>query len=168
MPSKLKYLLSLVMLLASIWLLWFLPREDPYYATAPSAELSPYEAVKNQLEALRHNDYPQPDYGIEVLYNFMDTEHVLRAEVLDDFITLWHNPVYSDMLNMATYRIEEHFVEKDEAVFFVFLESQDAEKYMYIFELVKRKTSEHDSIWLNQDVRLYDKVAKPVDVEITI
>lgn len=168
MPSKLKYLLSLLMLLASVWLLWFIPREEPYYATAPSADLSPYDVVQNQLEALRNNDYPQPDYGIEVLYRFMAREHVLKAKVLDDFIALWHNPVYVDMLNMVTYRIEEHFVQKDEAVFFVFLESQDAEKYMYIFELVKQQNQEDDSIWLNQDVRLYDKVAKPADAEIII
>ena len=168
MPSKLKYLLSALMLLGSVWLLWFLPGEEPYYATGPSPELSAAEVVRNQLEALRHNDYPQTDFGIEVLYNFMAPQHKLRASALEDFKRLWHNPVYSDMLNMYTYRVEEHYVRDDEAMFFVFLESQDAEKYMYIFELVRGQEPAGDSAWLNQDVRLYDKVAKPTELEIFI
>ena len=168
MTSQLKYILSICMLLASAWLLWYFPSNQPYYATAPSSALSPLEVVRNQLDALQNNDYPEADYGIEVLYNFMAREHVLKASLLEDFIRLWHNPVYEDMLNMLTYRIEEHYVHADEAVFFVFIESQDEEKYMYIFELVKQSEEGSDSTWLNQDVRLFDKVAKPAERDIMI
>ena len=152
----------------TVVLLFWMPVARQQAMLSPSPELSPAEVVHNQLEALRHNDYPDSDAGIAVIFSFMAAEHKLRASNLDEFIKLWHNPVYQDMLNMQTYKVEEHFVEEEEAVFFVFLESQDAEKAMYIFELHKVTDGPMAGAWLNTDVQLYDKVVRPGKEEVYI
>lgn len=149
-------------------LVWYLPGRNVPYAVKPDPEMSPYEVVRTQMEALSHNDFPDPDFGIEVIYNFLAPDHDLQAAILEDVVTLWHNPVYSDMLNLISYTVEEHYVREDEAVFFVFLESKDEEKYMYIFELSRQEGGPMEGVWLTRDVRLYDKVAKPGPVEIQI
>ena len=149
-------------------LVWYLPGRELPYAVKPDPELSPYEVVRTQMEALSHNDFPDPDYGIRVIYNFMAPDHSLHASMLEEFVDLWHNPVYSDMLNLSSYTVEEHYVKEAEAVFFVFLESRDQEKYMYIFELIRQEEGPQEGLWLTRDVQLFDKVAKPEPVEIHI
>ncbi len=58
--------------------------------TEPDPSLSPQDVVSIQIEALRNNDIPYEDRGIEVTFHFASTLH--DSGGLEGAYALWPNP----------------------------------------------------------------------------
>ncbi len=65
----------------------------------PGAELSPREVVAAQLEALRRNDDPYPDCGIETAYRFASPANRAATGPIERFARMLRDPMYQPMLN---------------------------------------------------------------------
>ncbi|KAH9799259.1 hypothetical protein KPL71_000291 [Citrus sinensis] len=57
----------------------------------PRLNFSAEEAVQYQLDALKYNDQPRPDYGIEVLYRFAGFDPFERSTYFGPFFDLGQN-----------------------------------------------------------------------------
>ena len=62
--------------------------------TEPHPALSPRDVVRIQIEALRKNDTPYENRGIEVTFNFASPANKRMTGPLERFKVMVHNPIY--------------------------------------------------------------------------
>jgi hypothetical protein len=67
------------------------PTPDPWY--------DPGDVVQLQLAALRTNDAPEPDAGIETCYNFASPANRRRTGPLSRFIRMVHTHQYRPLID---------------------------------------------------------------------
>ena len=95
--------------------------------TEPDPSLSPQDVVSIQIEALRNNDVPYEDRGIEVTFNFASPANKRMTGPLERFKVMVRSPIYGPMINHRTARYENLMVEGDIAQIDVILNSQQGE-----------------------------------------
>ena len=73
---------------------------------APEPALAGAEAiVQKQLVALKNNDHPQPDAGIELAWAFAHPSNRKATGPLGRFTQMLKGPTYRDLLNHSAHRI---------------------------------------------------------------
>ncbi|CAM8889789.1 unnamed protein product [Rhodiola kirilowii] len=77
-------------------------RKRPF---GPRLEFSAEEAVKHQLDALKYNDHPRPDYGIEVMYRFAGFDPFERSTYFGPFFDLGQFERFRRIFHHSTYRV---------------------------------------------------------------
>ena len=70
--------------------------------TEPDPSLSPRDVVSIQIEALKNNDIPYKDRGIEVTFNFASPTNKRMTGPIERFKAMVHGPVYGP--NRSTER----------------------------------------------------------------
>ncbi|KAG5048443.1 hypothetical protein JHK85_009546 [Glycine max] len=73
----------------------------PDFLSADCAE----DAVHYQLEALKYNDQPRPDYGIEVMYRFAGFDPFERSPYFGPFFDLGQFERFRRIFHHSTYRV---------------------------------------------------------------
>ncbi|XP_021277032.1 uncharacterized protein LOC110411277 isoform X2 [Herrania umbratica] len=77
-------------------------RKRPF---GPRLTFSAEEAVKHQLDALKYNDQPRQDYGIEVMYRFAGFDPFERSKYFGPFFDLGQFERFRRIFHHSTYRV---------------------------------------------------------------
>lgn len=77
-------------------------RKRPF---GPRLNFSAEEAVQCQLDALKYNDQPRPDYGIEVMYRFAGFDPFERSTYFGPFFDLGQFERFRRIFHHSTYRV---------------------------------------------------------------
>ncbi|GMN45198.1 hypothetical protein TIFTF001_014386 [Ficus carica] len=71
----------------------------------PRLNFSAEEAVQHQLDALKYNDQPRQDYGIEVMYRFAGFDPFERSTYFGPFFDLGQFERFRRIFHHSTYRV---------------------------------------------------------------
>ncbi|CAL8471310.1 g10852 [Coccomyxa elongata] len=71
----------------------------------PTLDLSKEEAVRLQIEALKHNDTPYQDAGVELLYRFADIDPFTRSRYFGWSLDLGQFTRFQRVFHMMPYRL---------------------------------------------------------------
>ncbi|XP_022755321.1 uncharacterized protein LOC111303364 isoform X2 [Durio zibethinus] len=77
-------------------------RKRPF---GPRLNFSAEEAVQHQLDALKYNDQPRQDYGIEVMYRFAGFDPFERSKYFGPFFDLGQFERFRRIFHHSTYRV---------------------------------------------------------------
>ncbi|KAH0642492.1 hypothetical protein KY290_034077 [Solanum tuberosum] len=77
-------------------------RKKPF---GPRLCFSAEEAVRNQLDALKYNDQPHHDYGVEVMYRFAGFDPFQRSTYFGRFFDLGQFERFRRIFHHSTYRV---------------------------------------------------------------
>ncbi|KAM0933370.1 hypothetical protein DsansV1_C35g0228251 [Dioscorea sansibarensis] len=77
-------------------------RKKPF---GPRLNFSAEEAVQCQLDALKYNDQPRPDYGVEVMYRFAGFDPFERSTYFGPFFDLGQFERFRRIFHHSTYRV---------------------------------------------------------------
>lgn len=118
----------------------------------PSPSLTPEAVVQVQIEALRRNDIPNPDAGIERSFRFASPSNRLVTGPLAHFITIVRSPPYSPLLNSISATVTDTQVEGDQAKVLVQIVSASGQEVYYLFLLSKQQTGACRNCWMTDAV----------------
>ncbi|MFQ5938177.1 MAG: DUF4864 domain-containing protein [Acidiferrobacterales bacterium] len=129
----------------------------------PNPKFSPADVVRIQLEALRHNDVPHRNAGIELAFRFASPANKSTSGPLERFIAMVNNPVYRPMLNHRKVHYGAVEIESNAAVQAVILVGHSGERVGYLFSLSKQKSGRYASCWMTEAVIRFEiESGKPV------
>ena len=118
----------------------------------PSAHLSPKDVVLSQLEALKNNDNPSENHGIEIIYAFSTPKYRINTGSMERYIFLFQSGDYVPLIKHKDAQVSKHFVDGQEAQFFVEITAQDGKQKKYIFDLTKVKLAGKREVWLTEAI----------------
>jgi len=124
----------------------------------PDPSLLPQDVVRIQIEALRDNDIPHKDRGIEVTFNFASPANRHQTGPLERFKAMVHNPLYEPMINHRSAIYENVVVEGEYARIDVILFSKTGEYLGYRFFLSRQHGNEFEGSWMTDAVSPLDIV----------
>ncbi len=121
-----------------------LPRPDP--------ALSPDEAVDLQLDALRSNDVPYRDSGIETLFSFTSSPVQRAVGPLARFADLVHGPHYRSLVDFERVGTTPVEIDGEYATQEVTVVDSLGRERVYEFRLVRQHGGVRDGCWLTEAV----------------
>ncbi len=127
--------------------------------TEPDPSLSPQDVVSIQIEALRNNDIPYEDRGIEVTFNFASPANKRMTGPLERFKAMVRNPVYGPMINHRSAKYENLLVEGEFARIDVVLNTKEGAYLGYRFILSRQHGNEYEGSWMTGAVIPFDVVS---------
>ena len=127
--------------------------------TRPDPSLSPQDVVSIQVEALRNNDTPYQDRGIEVTFNFASPANKRMTGPLARFKVMVRNPIYGPMIDHRDASYENITVEGESAQLDVILRSQDGDYLGYRFILSRQRGNPYEGSWMTDAVIPFDVLA---------
>ncbi len=127
--------------------------------TEPDPSLSPQDVVSIQIEALRNNDIPYEDRGIEVTFNFASPANKRMTGPLERFKVMVHDPTYGPMINHRSAKYENLMVEGEIARIDVILKSQEGEYLGYRFILSRQRGNQYEGSWMTDAVVRFNVVS---------
>lgn len=127
-------------------------QEKLNYSNQPNQHLSPKEVIISQLKALQINDYPSADHGIAVAFSFASPNNKNFTGPINRFKEMLNTPSYSALINCKKYKVSEHFVDYNEAQFFVKINALDGRVKDYIFELSRQEKGPFKGFWMTEAV----------------
>lgn len=122
-------------------------RPDP----EPSPELTPADVVRIQVEALRQNDEPHDDAGIEAAFRFASPANRRATGPLPRFAEMVRRG-YADMLGFERAEYGPLRVEGDRASQWVTLVQADGARSAYVFGLSRQAGGPCDGCWMTDAV----------------
>ncbi len=127
--------------------------------TEPDPSLSPQDVVSIQIEALRNNDTPYENRGIEVTFNFASPANKHMTGPLERFKVMVRDPVYGPMINHRSSEYENVRVEGERARIDVILISKEGEYLGYRFILSRQHGNQYEGSWMTDAVIRFDLVS---------
>ena len=127
----------------------------------PSSNLQPQEVISIQLNALKDNNNPYEDAGIEQTWVFAHPSNKLFTGPLSNFIKMMYSPSYVIMLDHLEHNII--FVSYKPNVTYFFIELTDKEGNKFGFRWIMEKViinSEFKDCWMTIGV------SKPLSVNV--
>ncbi|GAQ78840.1 hypothetical protein KFL_000190570 [Klebsormidium nitens] len=146
----------------------FLPtsllKERSQRPLGPAFELTAEEAILRQLEALKDNDHPYPDHGIEVMYRFAAFDPftfstyfgtVKDLGQFERFRRLFHDRVYRVLLGHTDSKILSSFHPSEhEFKQRVWIRGhRPGEEEVFEFTLSQRFGGVRDGYWLTESLK---------------
>ncbi|MEM6531054.1 MAG: DUF4864 domain-containing protein [Myxococcota bacterium] len=120
----------------------------------PSPQLSPKQVVEAQLEALRANDSPRKDSGIEVAFRFASPANKIATGPLKKFKTIVRSEAYAPMIDHSTHEFGEVELLEDTAAVPVILTASDGRQFGYVFLLGRQRGGPLRDCWMTDGVQL--------------
>ncbi len=124
--------------------------------TEPDPSLSPQDVVSIQIEALRNNDTPYENRGIEVTFNFASPANKRMTGPLVRFKMMVRNPIYGPMINHRSAEYKNVRVEGNFAQIDVILNSKEGEYLGYRFILSRQHGNQYEGSWMTDAVIRFD------------
>ncbi|KAI5058127.1 hypothetical protein GOP47_0026297 [Adiantum capillus-veneris] len=130
----------------------------------PRFDMTAEEAISCQLEALRNNDHPHADYGVEVMYKFAGFDPFERSTYFGPFFDLGQFERFRRIFHHSTYRVllghkeaqtlsslyvNEHCFKQRVWV----MGARPNEEEIFEFTLLQRVGGCWDGYWLTQSLR---------------
>jgi len=128
--------------------------EHPFESLpTPTPDLGPDEVVRTQLDALEHNDDPEPDAGVKTAYNFASPANRRATGPFDRFRRMVHNRRYRPMVDFAEAVAGpvEHGPDGEVAVQRVTVTGTGGRTVTYVFRL-SRGEGRYEDCWLTDAV----------------
>ncbi|XP_027902256.1 uncharacterized protein LOC114162531 isoform X4 [Vigna unguiculata] len=135
---------------------WFKSRKKRPFG--PRLDFSAEDAVHYQLEALKYNDQPRQDYGIEVMYRFAGFDPFERSTYFGPFFDLGQFERFRRIFHHSTYRVLlGHKERKIMSTLFVeervwIRGSRPEEEEIFQFTMVQRVGGCWDGYWLTESL----------------
>ena len=104
----------------------------------PNPDINPKEVIEIQLNALKSNDNPFINAGIEQTWEFAHPFNRQYTGPLKKFIKMMYSPAYSKMINHQDFNI-------------IFVSNKDDISY-YFIELIDKSGDEYGFQWTVQKV----------------
>ncbi|KAH7524718.1 uncharacterized protein LOC107409207 isoform X1 [Ziziphus jujuba] len=129
----------------------------------PRLNFSAEEAVQCQLDALKYNDQPRQDYGIEVMYRFAGFDPFERSTYFGPFFDLGQFERFRRIFHHSTYRVllghkerkilSSLSVEENRFKQRVWIRgSRPEEEETFQFTMVQRVGGSWDGYWLTESL----------------
>lgn len=118
----------------------------------PDPKYSPAEVVSLQMNALKNNDTPYKDAGIELTFRFASPENKKSTGPIERFKLLFDNEDYAPMLNHSSMKIGPINYSEDSANVPIFILSKEGKKVLYIFQLDKQAEKPYKNCWMTSGV----------------
>ncbi|KAJ4957746.1 hypothetical protein NE237_024857 [Protea cynaroides] len=129
----------------------------------PRLNFSAEEAVQHQLDALKYNDQPRQDYGVEVMYRFAGFDPFERSTYFGPFFDLGQFERFRRIFHHLTYRVllghkerrilsslwvkENRFKQR-----VWILGARPEEEEIFQFTMVQRVGGSWDGYWLTESL----------------
>ncbi len=118
---------------------------------SPSPDYGPEEVIKVQLDAMKDNDNPFDDSGIETAFNFASEKNRQATGPLPRFKKMVHNKRYSMLLNHDKAELGQIERDGDTATQTVDV-YKDGESVKYRFEVELQEEGENEGCWTTNSV----------------
>lgn len=118
----------------------------------PSPDLTPNEVVRLQLQALKRNDEPAPDTGIEIAFRFASPSNREVTGPLPRFVELVKNPAYLPLLNHRSASQSPIEIKDDVARQRVRVVDEAGATAIFIFTLSKQTQAPYAGCWMTDGV----------------
>jgi hypothetical protein len=118
----------------------------------PNPNLTPEQVVKFQLDALRHNDEPTSDTGIERSFRFASPSNRLVTGPLTHFSEIVHSSAYSALLNSQSSEIRGAQVQGGEARIYTTVTSANGAHLDFLFILSRQTEGDYRDCWMTDSV----------------
>ena len=119
----------------------------------PDSKFKPKEVISIQLLALKKNNHPYENAGIEQTWEFAHPSNRIFTGPLEKFITMMYSPSYSIMLGHKDHKIIP-FKQNNTAVFFL-VELEDQGGDLYRFQWIVEKVTikgKFENCWMTTGV----------------
>ena len=103
----------------------------------PNNELKPFDVVKIQLSALKHNNKPYKNAGIEQTWEFAHPSNQSITGPLPKFIKLLNNEGYDVLLNHIEHKILEVYGSEEKFIYEVTILDEEKNFYKYTWQVEK-------------------------------
>ena len=128
----------------------------PLAQAQPSADLTPAEVIRYQVDALADNDVPHADAGIEITFRFASPENRRVTGPLPRFRALLHNPMYSGLLNHIRAEYGDPLLRGHMVLGPVLITTADGRQIGYMFQLSKQLDPSCPGCWMTEGVTRLD------------
>jgi hypothetical protein len=118
----------------------------------PNPGLSPQQVVEFQLDALRHNDEPTPDAGIQRSFRFASPSNRLVTGPLSHFSEIVHSAPYSALLGSQASDVRGVIVQGSEAKVYVSVTSASGSQLNFLFLLSRQSQGDYRDCWMTDSV----------------
>ncbi|CAJ2643478.1 unnamed protein product [Trifolium pratense] len=129
----------------------------------PRLDFTAEDAVHHQLEALKYNDQPLQDYGIEVMYRFAGFDPFERSTYFGPFFDLGQFERFRRIFHHSSYRVllghkerkimSSLFVEENKYKQRIWVRgSRPEEEEIFQFTMVQRVGGCWDGYWLTESL----------------
>ena len=129
-------------------------------APHPAPSLSPSQVVSIVLNALQHNDDPQPDAGIATTFEFASPANRGETGPLQRFALMIKNPAYRVMLDFRSATRGPLELDGNHARQRVVIVGRDGSQVTYVFLLSKQSDGPYANCWMTDGV-IRQKDAEP-------
>ncbi len=147
--SYLKFILCVITLNISAWVIADNINPQDLY---PDPKFSPAEVVSMQMNALKNNDTPYKDAGIELTFRFASPANKKTTGPIERFRMLFDNEDYAPMLNHSSLEIGPINYTQDSANVPIFILSIEGKKVLYLFQLDKQTKKPYKNCWMTSGV----------------
>jgi len=113
----------------------------------PTKNLTAYNVIKIQLNALKKNDEPNKNSGIKQTWVFAHPENKKYTGPYERFEKMLLGDQYNILLNHESHKIKLIMNSKDKNIYNVELISIDKKMYVYEWHLEKSTTAECNNCW---------------------
>ena len=119
---------------------------------SPNPSLSPQQVVEFQLEALRHNNEPTTDAGIQRSFRFASPANRLATGPLSHFSDIVHSAPYSALLGSQSSDVRGVIVQGSEAKVYVTVTSANGSQLNFLFMLSRQGEGDYRDCWMTDSV----------------
>ncbi|MDC0513950.1 hypothetical protein OAN67_02980 [Pelagibacteraceae bacterium] len=113
----------------------------------PAQNLTAFDVVKIQLNALKNNNIPSKNTGIKQTWNFAHPENKKFTGPYKRFEKMLLGNQYNFLLNHDSHKIKLIMSSKNTYIYNIELISKDKKMYFYKWHLEKSSTDECSSCW---------------------
>ncbi|XP_020885036.1 uncharacterized protein LOC9316755 isoform X2 [Arabidopsis lyrata subsp. lyrata] len=121
------------------------------------------DAVRHQLDALKYNDHPRDDYGIEVMYRFAGFDPFERSTYFGPFFDLGQFERFRRIFHHSSYRVllshkdrkilSSLFVEENRFKQRIWIQgNRPEEEEIFEFTMFQRIGGSWDGYWLTESL----------------
>jgi hypothetical protein len=121
-------------------------------ALVPIPKLGPQEVVDIQLKAMKTNDQPYENHGIEVAFRFASPSNKEITGPLSKFVRLVQNDVYQSLLNFKQYGLDDVDIKGNKAIQKVTLIDAEDQPVVYYFKLSLQQAEPFADCWMTDGV----------------
>ena len=118
----------------------------------PDPKYSPADVVGFQMNALKNNNTPYQDAGIELTFRFASPQNKKSTGPLERFKLLFKNDDYAPMLNHISLEIGPVNYSEGSADVPIYIISNAGQKILYLFRLDKQDQEPYKNCWMTSGV----------------
>ena len=123
----------------------------------PNPNLKPEDVISIQLSALKKNNYPYENAGIDQTWEFAHPSNKISTGPLAKFTLMMYSTLYSIMLEHKDHKIIP--LKQNDNIAYFFVELEDREGNIYKFQWIVEKVN---NLGLFENCWMTSSVSKPI------